>query len=644
MTSQTILPNSADPKYYKNCRGVNYLPIMRSEWEKSGWLPRYPLTSVFGAVNPGSVYDASQSFQGTNKTSQWWYYNHDDNDHCVGMLRSIGINALRVFLDIYVWQRNRTQFIANIRDFLQICDKHKVRVQFVIWDGIQLPAEYLGSLPQNRTDTSASVEHGLISVWLPQPLPFEVSSVAQAQNFFTTCATPYLADICSSVSSFQSLWSFDLMNEAAGSISSLTSSTGLYLASSLSSIGIGLTFGHGSTYDQFSGTLYGGGNTVYPNLITRLSSVINFASIHPYQVNTYAISRDIVNEALSGHAILGLPSMYNEGSNNASLNWSYKNVEYFNSGLNYGGLLFDGLVDFANSYEPFRDSQGILFWDGTAKNIKEPNAYVSLAQSCGWMKGSQLNRNVQQKDISTDNGTDGGYYSGTISEHQSFNSELYTSATLAKWTAAKTWVYTTLVALGLERSEISKNYVPYAGHPMQAGYGFGHAASGYEVSTLVTICSSYSTYFPALSSYSRSIFSGTDFIQRDRELYLRDLILDNFATNIFVTRPQVRDLIIGTQWDRNLIPSATRLSFSSHYYQSSRTDGNSIAISIGSFLPTTTSASFPCVATSSCFYINDIPQQGIDWDAYDTWYDTAFTRANTCLNYYLSSTYDNRLY
>jgi hypothetical protein len=602
-------------KYYTNSRGVNYLPIMTSEWEDSGWLPRIA----------GLGYDASNSFRGTNKTAQWWYYNHEDNKQSVKMLRELGMNSLRVFIDMYVWARRRDRFIADLKDFMKICDKNKMRVQLVLFDFIEILPE--AAQPSVRAQTFSSVEHGLQCSWHRVPHDFEVSSQAQLNSFYTTCAVPYVGDICSSVSSFQSLWSFDIINEPSGLFFNIVSSVGPYVSSLLSSVGIGITFGHGSSYDAYPGLTPP--HPAFPNEILQLSASINFVSPHFYVTNSFLGSKILVDEALSGARMIGRPGMYNEAANPVNGNYVYKNVEYFNSALNYGGLTFDGLIDYGfGSYEPFRDLQGILFADGQARLSEDAEAYSRLAVRSGWLRPSQVKLHVTQKDVG-----EGGYASGVAPEHSTFLPSVFVSANEFGWNFSKALFYASINAVN---PGASIKYTPFAGHPYQQDNKYGFIASGYDLGDYINIVRNYSSFYLPFSSVSGSYAS--NFQEVNRQFILRDLVITAVELPNLLINPLLPQApLIGTVYDKVPIPSSIRLDFSAHYYSASRTDGNSIVFGLNN--TASTSGSAPCVATSSCLYNTPgVPQSGINFGAYQEWYDTTFIKLNTCIDYLLSST------
>lgn len=606
-------------KYYVNARGQNYLPHMENEWARSGYLPRI-----------AGIFQTSDSFAGTNKTSQWWYYDSEDNERCLMQLRSLGQNCIRVFPDIYVWHRDPEHFLSSIVDFHRLCDKHKIRVQWCIWDGIEI-LNGGPSAPINRSETTSSLEHGLLCSWHAVPHDFEVSSIAASQNFFTTCATPYLNQFVSSVSSFQSLWSFDLKNESNGiGRVALLSSTSVYLSSLLSSINIGLTFGHGSTYNivpsnaVLSNGLGQGPGGTYSVLdyITSCSPWLNFASIHTYADNRYNFIR-YLNEAVSGAQILNLPGMINE---HTVYRYELDTLKEFR----YGIMPFDGCIDRAFTNEPFDNIQGIFYADGQVRNRDTALAYVEYASSTGWFSNSQLLLDPIEKTVSVNNGLDGGFYSGTVPEHQEFRSS-YSSTNEAAWNIAKTLVYTNF-------PYASKNFPPIAGHPMDKQVFYTLIGENLQFRDQVRMILDWENQFEPLSSISDSNFNA-----KNKEVCIRTLILNEVPRFLFDFA--IYGQLVGSQFDPNPIPSSMRYDFSATASALFRTAAaSSIAPLVNNRFATQLS-SIDCHATSSCYY--NVPgdiSQGIDWEAYDSLYNSCFNKLRDCIEIMLDYGEDNNLY
>ena len=52
----------------------------------------------------------------------------------LGWAEALGMNTMRVFLHDLLWQQDREGFKRRVNEFLEICDKHKIRPIFVLFD------------------------------------------------------------------------------------------------------------------------------------------------------------------------------------------------------------------------------------------------------------------------------------------------------------------------------------------------------------------------------------------------------------------------------------------------------------------------------------------------------------------------------
>ena len=491
--------------YYSNCRGVNYYPIPHSEWEKSGFTPRYSHETAALAGLVG--HDGDKVFMGANKTTQWWYYSREDNEHCLNLLRNIGINTIRVFTDMYVWDRDKETHLANVADFMDLCDKVKIRVQLVIWDGIQLgtadetgaPSVYGAAAPQNRLEAASALEHGLTASWHRVPMKFEVSSEAQQLDFYTTCGAPFITDIIETVSAYQSFWSVDLANEfgledkVGVPTSALTYSSCLLVSALASSLNIAITVGNGAGYEPYPDQLSNGNgdHPGYPNGFHLLSAVINVASMHPYNNSKFMVS-NFVTAAISGAQEIGVPGMYNEAtfSNNGAFPF-FEVANWHEAG--YGGMIFDGMIDYGMSEEPFRDSQGLLFWDGEFRQSRDGEVYAGIALSSGWFPPSQLQSSFVQKGVSVDGGADGGYWSGVPAIQKEYNPITTVSATETQWNHSKA---AEIILNALSQQTRSRLYTPTMGSEFSVSKKWSSSVSGLTIENYINNLYSVSSDYP----------------------------------------------------------------------------------------------------------------------------------------------------
>lgn len=620
--------------YYTNCRGVNYLPQLEYEWKKSGYVPRYPqnICSLLGMAEAGHEND--NTFLGTNKTSQWYYYDPRDHERCLSQLNSVGINSIRVFLDIYVWQHQPETFLSNLDNFLSLCDKHKVRCQLCLWDGINIfnIGYNLLNPITTREHTVSAYQYGLRQEWRPNPEFFEVSSQAQADDFFTTCATPYLDALMPVVSGHQSMWSFDVLNEYnpnASLVSSIASATIEYMRPSLSSVGITFTFGHGTGY------VVQEARAGEPDLIFMLSSVLDFASLHTYGNSRY-LQKKYVNEAASAVLDTSVPAMYNENTHLDDLARPSVQLYYFNES-GFGGIMFDGFADRPGSNEPFLSPQGMIHSDGTWRHKTDGLAYRDVALSSGWYPASQLAKDfeIKEKETTSNSGLDGGYWSGTPTvvtagvtdytlnlplEQLEWSPE-FSAVTESKYDYNRAFHYDIvrgLLASWSRSPYVAANYTPLPGHPYALGVGMSRAYTNLNPSDLVPRIYEASAFYPSLTTYS-------DPIERNRSLWERFDDLDKVIFTLFEnsTNNALRNNLLGKSYDYSPVASSLRLEISGLFYEYSRNDGSSIDPVVNDNYVTSinTPNDLPCHATQSCFYIDDNPANDIDWAAYDTYLD-----------------------
>jgi hypothetical protein len=65
-------------------------------------------------------------------------------DRELGWAEQLGFNTMRVFLHDLMWTHDRDKFIRRVDQFLEVADKHHIRILFVIFDGVWDPQPKLG--------------------------------------------------------------------------------------------------------------------------------------------------------------------------------------------------------------------------------------------------------------------------------------------------------------------------------------------------------------------------------------------------------------------------------------------------------------------------------------------------------------------
>lgn len=68
-------------------------------------------------------------------------------DREMALAESLGFNSVRVFLHDLLWEQDSAGFLARIETFLEIAERHKIGVMFVLFDSVWDPLPQLGAQP-----------------------------------------------------------------------------------------------------------------------------------------------------------------------------------------------------------------------------------------------------------------------------------------------------------------------------------------------------------------------------------------------------------------------------------------------------------------------------------------------------------------
>ena len=73
-----------------------------------------------------------------NELAMWQAQTFDpaEIDKELGWAQGLGMNTMRVFLHDLPWQQDSEGFKKRIDTFLEICDKHKIKSMFVLFDSV----------------------------------------------------------------------------------------------------------------------------------------------------------------------------------------------------------------------------------------------------------------------------------------------------------------------------------------------------------------------------------------------------------------------------------------------------------------------------------------------------------------------------
>ena len=97
-----------------------------------------------------------------NQLEMWQAESFDPDaiDRELGWAEDLGFNSMRVFLHHLLWEQDSKGFLERMEKFLEIADKHKIGVMFVLFDSVWDPNPKLGKqrAPQKGLHNSGWVQ------------------------------------------------------------------------------------------------------------------------------------------------------------------------------------------------------------------------------------------------------------------------------------------------------------------------------------------------------------------------------------------------------------------------------------------------------------------------------------------------------
>jgi hypothetical protein len=576
-------------QYFSNARGVYYLPSLKSEWEKSGYFPRLEagtagllyLAGVADGLTTATYNDiaftGSGIFTGGNSASIWMFYNERDHEDSIVKLKKLGINCVRTPLNFEAYSQDPSRFLQNVRSFLNICSKHKIRVQFIVWDAEYNPATYFfeAALYQEKTDwTQSDLDRELAIEHPRNPFLARVGSWGGANSFVQASAIPYLEALASSVSSYDSMWCFDLCNKPEmPTYKNLVLSSHNTLNQNLSSTDIKYTISFKNGINIFNDTGYldngkgtGPSGSYEIRDIQEFSGIIDFVSVPFIANNDYAFKR-YLNGAISGAAesSISKPFMvYATYDPELGQNFNETMNSLKASSVGYFGDL--GIADNVFSFGKSRIKSGNVFWDGQVKDKQVASSIVDQAVSVNWYTRNQLTKITNIKEKQDDpNNVSGGYFSGIPDTIRIYKEDIFTKINEKGWRFLKDCFTDPGTNIQSRMSRLKGGSKTYRA-PFDSKYAdfdeYNVQASSFFSKTLeqnLRTLYNFEDYFPAISSYTFST-GGDDWQTINRTMIIRNDFLKSIAKFIIdydsSSTPYAE--LRNTSYDSNPIPHYER--------------------------------------------------------------------------------------
>ncbi|MFO0948769.1 MAG: cellulase family glycosylhydrolase, partial [Planctomycetota bacterium] len=122
-------------------------------------------------------------------------------DQELSWAEDLGFNSLRVFLHHLAWEQDREGFLSRVDQFLEIANKHKIGVMFVLFDGVWDPFPVVGKQREPKP-------HVHNSGWVQSPGADILRDDARIDGL-----KPYVVSVLSRYKSDPRVQVWDLFNE-----------------------------------------------------------------------------------------------------------------------------------------------------------------------------------------------------------------------------------------------------------------------------------------------------------------------------------------------------------------------------------------------------------------------------------------------
>src|ERR1700687_5343778 len=123
-------------------------------------------------------------------------------DRELGWAEGLGMNTMRVFLHNLLWQQDSAGFLRRMDQFLQVADKHHIRIMFVLLDSVWDPYPKLG----RQRDPKPHVHN---SGWVQAP----GAEILKDEPRWNQELKPYVVGVIGRFRDDPRVLMWDLMNE-----------------------------------------------------------------------------------------------------------------------------------------------------------------------------------------------------------------------------------------------------------------------------------------------------------------------------------------------------------------------------------------------------------------------------------------------
>ena len=123
-------------------------------------------------------------------------------DRELGWAEALGLSTMRVFLHNLLWQQDSQGFLRRMEQFLEVADKHHIRIMFVVFDSVWDPHPKLGKQRDPRP-------HVHNSGWVQAP----GADLLKDESRWDAELKPYVTGVLAHFRNDHRILMWDLMNE-----------------------------------------------------------------------------------------------------------------------------------------------------------------------------------------------------------------------------------------------------------------------------------------------------------------------------------------------------------------------------------------------------------------------------------------------
>jgi hypothetical protein len=123
-------------------------------------------------------------------------------DRELGWAQGLGMNTMRVFVHNLLWQQDSAGFLRRLDQFLEVADKHHIKIMFVLLDSVWDPQPHLGK-------QRAPKPHVHNSGWMQAP----GADLLKDESRWNSELKPYIVGVLTRFRDDKRVLMWDLMNE-----------------------------------------------------------------------------------------------------------------------------------------------------------------------------------------------------------------------------------------------------------------------------------------------------------------------------------------------------------------------------------------------------------------------------------------------